>query len=215
MDNTSIALISGLLSSLSTIFATKLLDIFQNKKQHRYSIEKLYFEKKINAAELIVSQLTILSGALMHCSILFERLKEKDYFEVDNEFESNVDKNLELTIDKQLKQAENSLFVIANTLTLYFDIGDKSIFAKEFSKGLHNLVGQVGIKLEAMDNAYDNFLKVINTSAHNKAVDAFNLTNKEYKDHIQMIADKYESFYSELLTVVKLIRKDISQYEVQ
>jgi Holliday junction resolvasome RuvABC endonuclease subunit len=215
MDNTSIALISGLLSSLSTIFATKLLDIFQNKKQHRYSIEKLYFEKKINAAELIVSQLTILSGAIMHCSILFERLKEKDYFEEDNEFETNVDRNLELTIDKQLKQAENSAFVIANALTLYFDIGDKGIFAKEFSKELHNLVGQVGIKLEAMDNAYDHFLKVRNTNENSKAVDAFNLANTEYKNHIQMIADKYGNFYSELLTIVKLIRKDISQYEVQ
>jgi hypothetical protein len=181
MDNTAIALISGLLSSISTIFATKLLDIFQNKKQHRYSIEKLYFEKKINAAELIVSQLTLLSGAIMHCSILFERLKEKDYFELDNEFETNVDRNLELTIDKQLKQAENSLFVIANTLTLYFDVGDKSIFAKELSKDLHNLVGRVGIKLEAMDNAYDHFQKVIHTNEHNKAVDDFNLANSEYK----------------------------------
>lgn len=161
MDNTSIALISGLISSLSTIFATKLLDIFKNKKRHRYNIEKLYFEKKINAAELIVSQLTTLSGAIMHCSILFERIKEKDYFKVDDEFEASVDSNLELTIAKQMKQAENSLFVIANTLTLYFDIGNKSVFAKEFAKGLHNLVGQVKIKLEAMDKAYDHFLKVI------------------------------------------------------
>jgi hypothetical protein len=215
MDNASIAVISGLLSSLSTILATKVLDIFQSKKQHRYSIEKLYFEKKINAAELIVSQYTIMSGALMHCSIYFERLSNKDYFADDDEFEIDVDKNLGLTIDKQLKQAENSSFIIANTLSLYFDIGEKSLIAKEFSMELHNLLGQVGMKIATMDKSYDYFEEVINTSEHDKAVENFNIASSEYKNHIQLIANKYEAFNIEISAIVKLIRNDISKYELQ
>ncbi|MBP8115613.1 MAG: hypothetical protein KAY50_09670 [Chitinophagaceae bacterium] len=214
MDNTSIAIISGLLSSLSTILVTKLLDIFQNKKQHRYNIEKLYFEKKIAAAELIVSQLTILSGAIMHSTILFERLKEKDYF-ADDKFEDNVDESLEATVGKLLKQADNTLFIIANTLTLYFDIGENILFAKDYSKETHDLLGQIGIKLETRENAYNYFEKVMNTTEHNKAVDAFNLANEQYKDHLQLVVNKYDWFYKELLSILKLIRKDISRYEVQ
>lgn len=45
-DKTSIALIIGLSSSLITLLATKIFDIFTSKKQHRYNIEKIFFEKK-------------------------------------------------------------------------------------------------------------------------------------------------------------------------
>jgi len=215
MDPTSIALIAGLLSSLFTVFVTKLLDLFQNKKQHRYNIERLYFEKKINAAELIVSQMTILSGALMHIIILFERLKEQDNSKIIDEFESHVDRNLELTIDKQLKQNENTLFVITNTLMLYFDVNDKDLFSKESTKELHNLVGQVGTKLEAMDNAHENLLNRLNSNEYNKAVETYNLSVSAYKSHIQLIIDKYETLYAQLVSTVELIRNDISQYELQ
>jgi hypothetical protein len=217
MNSTAIALISGLISSLATIFFTNYFELIKNKKQHRYSIEKLYFEKKVNAAELIVSQLSYLSGAIMHCSILLERLKEKNHIAEENLFEANVNENLESTINKQLKQAENSTFIISNTLMLYFDIDidSNTSFAKETAKQIHNLIGKTGEKIDAIYSAYDYYQKVINTIDHNKAVSNYEAATIEYKKHIQDTVEKYETFYEQLLTQIKIIRKDIAKYEVE
>lgn len=214
-DKTSIAIIIGLLSSLITLLATKIFDIFISKKQHRYNIEKAFFEKKVSAAEIIVSQLTVLSGALFHCTLLFERLKNKDYFADENEIEQSVDENLEKNIASQIKMADNSVFLIANSLTLYFDIEEDESLKFKLSKALHNNMGLIGEKLKAVDDAYDDFLNVAGTTEEENAAQRFLLFHNDYKGQIQIVLDLYTSLNNEMSKVVKGIRKEMKKYEVQ
>ena len=214
-DKTSIAIITGLSTSLITILATKIFDIFINKKQHRYNIEKAFFEKKVSAAEIIVSQLTVLSGALFHTTLLFERLKNKDYFSDDDEIEQSIDENLEKNIAKQIKTADNSVFLIANSLTLYFDIEEDESLKFKLSRAIHNNMGLIGEKLNAVDDAYDDYLKVAGTNEEKNAAQKFIFFQNEYKNQIQIVLDLYTALNNEMSKVVKGIRKEMKKYEVK
>lgn len=45
------ALLGGLIGSTLTVVSKELLEIFRDSKQHSYSLQKYYFEKKLKAAE--------------------------------------------------------------------------------------------------------------------------------------------------------------------
>jgi hypothetical protein len=214
-DKTSIAIIIGLLSSLITLLATKIFDIFISKKQHRYNIEKAFFEKKVSAAEIIVSQLTVLSGAIFHCTLLFERLKAKDYFSDDTEMEQVVDENLEKNIASQLKTADNSVFLIGNSLTLYFDIEEDESLKFRLSRALHNNMGLIGEKLKEVDDAYDDYCKVTGTNKEEDAIQKFIFHHNRYTEQIQIVLDLYNALNNEMSNVVKSIRKEMKKYEVK
>ena len=51
-----IAFLGGLLGSILTIAIGKALDLIQKRQEHKYSLQKAFFEKKMKVAEAIVVQ---------------------------------------------------------------------------------------------------------------------------------------------------------------
>lgn len=49
-------LVAGLLGAVVTIIVTRVLDLIQKSKEHKYSLQKLFFEKKLQAAEASVAE---------------------------------------------------------------------------------------------------------------------------------------------------------------
>lgn len=146
---------------------------------------------------------------------MFERLKNKDYFSDDNEMEQSVDENLEKNIASQMKTADNSVFLIANSLTLYFDIEEDESLKFKLSKALHNNMSLIGEKLKAADDAYDEFLKVAGTNEEENAAQKFIFFQNEYKKQIQIVLDLYTALNNEMSKVVKGIRKEMKKYEIK
>lgn len=51
-----LALLAALLGSILTIGIGKVLDLIQKRQEHKYSLQRIFFEKKIKVAEEIVGQ---------------------------------------------------------------------------------------------------------------------------------------------------------------
>jgi CII-binding regulator of phage lambda lysogenization HflD len=45
------------IGSLLTVITTKFLEMYQTSRSHKYTLKKIYFEKKISAAEEAVTDL--------------------------------------------------------------------------------------------------------------------------------------------------------------
>ena len=51
----TIALLSALISSIITIGITKVLDLIQKRQEYKYSLQKIFVEKKLEMAEDMVA----------------------------------------------------------------------------------------------------------------------------------------------------------------
>jgi hypothetical protein len=57
MSSSVLALLAALFSSILTLGIGKVLDLIQKRQEHQYSLQKIFFEKKIKVAEAVVSNL--------------------------------------------------------------------------------------------------------------------------------------------------------------
>ena len=158
--------------------------------------------------------MTVLSGSLFHASLLFERLKNKDYFKEESETEEMVDSNLNENISKQLKTADNSVFLIANSLSLYFDIEEDESLKFKLTKELHNNMGLIGEYQKIMDDTYDYYVDVEKTVEAKVAAEKFLIAQSDYKNQIQKVLDLYNSLNTQMTNVVKSIRNEMRKFEL-
>lgn len=54
MSNTTLALFSGLVGSILTVTIGKILELVQESKKHKYSLKRVFFEKKLASLEAAV-----------------------------------------------------------------------------------------------------------------------------------------------------------------
>ena len=84
------AIIGGLIGSVLTVIISKILDIMQQSREHRYSIQKTFFTKKLEVAEAAVSQWYVSSNVLGSIARLYEQAPvlekgiERDVFNIMN-----------------------------------------------------------------------------------------------------------------------------------
>jgi hypothetical protein len=68
------AIMGGLVGSIFTVIITKILEIIQKSKEHKYSLQKTFFEKKLQSAEAAVAQWYLAASSCFTPAKLFEYL---------------------------------------------------------------------------------------------------------------------------------------------
>lgn len=70
------AIIGGIIGSVITILLSKVLDMIQKSKEHKYNLSTIYFEKKLNALEALASKYYRINVALRGMSVMLEKIEE-------------------------------------------------------------------------------------------------------------------------------------------
>lgn len=202
-----IGILGGLIGSILTVVITKLLDIFQSSKQHKYNLEKLFFEKKLSAAEAAMTQYSILSTALINIATLFERLPN-----IQSKVETYIQQHLLKEASIKLEIANNAYFVIVNSISLYFDFNSK-FNQNNVISDFYNLLAAIGPISEKAEIAYDNFIESIGSDLEESSYEKYKLIEQELDSAMKMISGQYSYFNKELKSVMEQIRKEMKKFE--
>jgi hypothetical protein len=200
-------ILGGLIGSVFTVVITKLLDILQKGKEHKYSLQKMFFEKKLLAAEATITQNTMLSIALLNLSILYERINNDP-----TDIENYISENLGAQVDHQLKVANDASFIVASSITLYFDL-DIKFNKNKATRDFYNLMGRMGPLTEARDIALENYEKMIGTQNEKMALEHFHNATKELNNMMNSISKAYTKFDTLLNDIILQIRDDMRKFD--
>jgi len=205
-----ITLLSGLLGSILTIVLTKVLDLFQKSKEHKYSLQKVFFERKLNAAETATIQFQILANACFNLSVLFERLNNED--DQEDAEENFLDKHLFEQVTQQTEVANNASFLIANSVTLYFDL-DNAFVNNEKIRVFYEILGQLQTVDKQAQKDYEFYESHIGSQYETQAYEIWNQSEQRLEDTLRRIADSYKTFNQETIKVLRQMRDQMKKFD--
>ncbi|MGV3597531.1 MAG: hypothetical protein ACO1PI_06650 [Bacteroidota bacterium] len=199
----SIGILGGLVGSVLTILTSKILDIIQKSKEHQYELQKLFFERKLHAAETTITQYTILYQAVNTLAILYEKFDQET---------GELENILAQQVVTQMEVANNASFMLANSITLYFDF-EKQFNQNHAVKEFYNLLGSLNSHIGNRDLSLNFYHNVIGTDVEASAYQAYLHASQELNNVLQKISDSYLAFNEQLQSTIQLIRKDMSKFE--
>lgn len=202
-----IGILGGLIGSIITVVVTKLLDIFQKSKEHKYTLERSFFEKKLLAAEATITQYTILSTALTNLTVLYERILNES-----NEMEDYLQDTLHQQSMQQLEIANNASFIVANSVTLYFDL-DAQFSQNQIIRDFYNLLAAIQPLSDNEDRTYKHYESVIGTDLEAPACQLYLQAEQDLNNLMQTISTSYTGFNNQLQTVIRQIRQEMKKFE--
>lgn len=207
MDEYWTGILGGLIGSISTVLVSQILNMIQKSKEHKYGLEKTFFEKKLLAAEAAITQYTILSVAMSNLSVLYERIDDDE-----NDVEANLKETLHQQVTQQLEIANNSSFIVANSITLYFD------FSVEFNQNqiireFYNRIGSIRTFMDSRDLSYDNFENLKGTNMENEAYQLYLVAQTKVDESIQGVSEIYVKFNSALFSMIGQIRNEMKKFD--
>lgn len=200
-------ILGGLIGSIITVVVTKLLEILQKSKEHKYSLQKSFFEKKLAAAEATITQYTILSGALVNLSILYGRIHNES-----NDVEDSLQSNLHEQAMQQLAVANNASFIVANSVTLYFDLMTE-FNQNQIIKDFYNLLGSIQPLTDNRDAAYEYYESVIGTELEQAAYGLHLQSEQDLNNLMEAVSTSYIKFNNQLMMVIAQIRKEMKKFD--
>ena len=195
-------LFGGLIAIL-TIVATKLLDIFQKGRDHRLSLRKEYFDRKLAAAEAAVAQWSSSASVIRGLSTLYDQVS------TDEERKGGqVYGVMNKVFTAQLEKLQDASKTLNASVLLYFDIDD-------FIQSKAPLRRFFQLLVEINDLALtEDVLKELGEELKDAESQAF--TQTELKKTQKQIASLFKQLSSVLdeadqsmQSVVKLIRTEL------
>jgi hypothetical protein len=201
-------ILGGLIGSILTIIVAKVLDMVQKGKEHRYSLQKSFFEKKLYAAETAVAQWYSVASSLGALATLYERMSS-----AEKEFDLEVFRVMNDAFASQLQQLSQASSKIANPILLYFEIDDPTFWnyepLKRFFDCLSSLMAS-GASLRVM-------LEVYNLSKGTKYEElAWNEVRgilDQCKPHFKDLSKVLDQAREEMLILLRKVRMEMKKYE--
>ena len=207
---TVITLLSGLLGSILTVVLSKALELIQKSKEHKYSLQKLFFEKKLNAAETTTVQFQILANACFNISVLFERLRNNS--EQDTDDENFVDKHLIEQVTQQSESANSASFMIAYSVTLYFDLGNE-FQNNERIRSFYEFLGRLHTAQKQFHDDYEFYLARVGSQYEAQAKEIYEQSQQNLQDTLKTISDEYKAFNQEIVRLLNQIRNQMKKFD--
>ena len=202
-----IGILGGLIGSIFTVVITKLLEIFQKSKEHQYNLERIFFEKKLLAAEVTITQYTILSNAFTNLAVLYERLNLET-----NEIQDYLQNTLHQQVMQQLEVANNASFIVANSVTLYYDLSTQ-FNQNQVIRKFYDLLGAIHPLKENRDLALEHYKSLKGTDLEDEEYQNYLLLNQNFNSLLKRISTSYTEFNNQLMNVVSQIRNEMRKFE--
>jgi hypothetical protein len=202
------AVLGGLVGSILTVIVTKVFDLVQTGREHRYALQKSFFEKKLKAAEAAAAQWYSLGSSLGGLAALYERMSSKE-----KELELEVFRVMNQSLWARLKEISQASNEIANSVLLYFDIDESGFWDYEPLKKFIDSVSS----LQALDASYTVMSEVYNRSIGTKYEElAFKEVKRildEFKPHFKDLSTVLEQGLKEMTILLKKLRTEMREFE--
>lgn len=202
------ALLAGLISSLVTIVATKLLEIFQKSREHKHSLQRTLFEKRLQSAEAAVMEWHSIASSCSALAGIYEHLSEKD-----TEIEGEVAVHLTEVFYERIQKVYSIANQLSDTVFLYFDIDDSPFYERE---SLNKLV-LVFTKLKTLGESFEILTKLREQTKHP-------LTEKAIQTQMDRIQEEaiiqardlstiFDNAYKEMVKLIRKLRADLRRFD--
>jgi hypothetical protein len=203
------AVLGGLIGSILTVLITKLLDLLQRSKEHRYSLERLFFERKLNVAEAAVRNWFTVAGALNGLSLLYEEMAKEpglhpELFGSTSEF-----------YVRQLTEAEEASERIASSLPLYFDVQDSEFFDVSRLRQLYVRMSSLQARLTSILHQYTLLRESGEAPFADYLRESIARLEAGLKPEIQELSSILDASSRDLFSALQSIRKEMIRYETQ
>ncbi len=202
-----IGILGGLIGSLLTVVVTKIIDLIQKKNEYKYDLKRQFFSKKLEAAETAIIRYSLFSEALNQLIILFSAYKEDE-----SEFNVELSNNLLEQFNEKIKLANNSSLALSNSILLYFDL-TSNYTANQVLKDTYDNLNMLGVYLENVDAAHDQYLNSIGTELETGAKTIYDNAIKKMEEEMKNIAEFYKEFNIEIEKQISQIRQEMKKYE--
>lgn len=195
--------------SLITIIVTKLLELYQNSRANKFTLKKIYFEKKISAAEEAITDLYDEITGISKFIRVYEKIAESDI-----EKFPFIYKEIEM-LNKETKGAIEATDKIANRMYLYFD------FEEYIDKEKSNLDALLNISTEirALDFEMEIKVKISKDFENNKEMQEiiFKDIKEKFPSYIPKLKELVELGYKaqiEAKKQLKKIKEEMKKYDL-
>ncbi len=209
MDQALIAVLGGLVGSILTTAISRVCDLIQKKKEHDYSLRKIYFEKKMNATEAAISQRYLLSSCLKSLSCFFTEISKNLPLVISTP--PDFLKSFLESVSNQLKKTTDPVFDAANAILLYFDLDkfENSALAKEAM----DLMMSIGWQSSFLPLLIEKYSKATNVTEQEETLRAVrNLFSKMQSD-VAALSEKTERGAQEVRAAITEIRSQMQKYD--
>lgn len=201
-------IIYAAIGSIITIIITKILEIFQRYREHRYYLREKYFERKLSAAEKAVAMWFNMSTSFTAISALYEKFDAFTENAGGKTFEA-LNNELFSKLAKFQETADN----LTNAVYLYFDIESDTSQAKQPLKNMYEGVGilqglAISAKhfLELKQNSNDEFTQ---RYVNGKAEELL----KETRKQIGRLSEIFSEAQMDVTLGIKTLRKKMKKYD--
>ena len=195
-------IIGGLIAIVS-VAVTKLLESWQRSKDHKYSLKRTYFEKKLSAAETAIRQWYSAASALRALAALYEQVS------TDTELKGwKVYESMNQVYSSQLARIEQSSGVLSNSIALYFDFDD-DLRGKEALKKFFGMLAQLQ-DLSLSESVLRDLKKQFEATSYEPHVDTLmNNTRQQIADRFRELSAVLDQAQQEMIILSKAIRTEI------
>ena len=210
MDHTIFmsALLGGLIGSLITIIAAKVTAIALKGRDHRLSLQKAFFEKKLHAAECALAQWHATASLLSGLVSLYERVTSKE-----RELEFELFRVTNDALVTQWQGISQTAHDMANTVLLYFDAGDSPFINSDGIKKLLDRLSSIRSLDISLKFALDMYDKVRGTRKEEVAWEGVERIMEEYQSNLKDISAIFGEAQQEMVGFLSKIRKEMRKYE--
>ena len=201
-------LMGALGGALLTIIVVKVLDMGQKRREHRFALQKSYFQKKLRAAETALAKWDSTASALSGLVALYERVVTKE-----KELEYELFRMTNESFIAQLREIAQASHEIANIVLLYFDTEDTATLNSEaFKKFLDRLSSITSLDIP-MRFALDFYEKFRGTHHEEEAWREVERIMKEYQFCLKDLSALLNEAHREMIDLIGRTRKAMKQYE--
>jgi len=169
------AIIGGLIGSILTIALTKILEMIQKSKEHRYSLQKEYFTKKLSAAEEAIAawyRAANSIGAMAKLYTQFPYLKEG--------MNVSMFKILHSRLEDHLNKVYEASSQVRYSVFLYFDFDDEKYWDNDSLKLFYSYLSSIANNVMIVDYGLD----LLQLYKEDKNI---NLEDEQIKKEIEII----------------------------
>lgn len=202
------ALLAGLIGSLITIVATKLLEILQRSREHKYSLQRALFEKKLQSAEAAVMEWHSIASSCSALAGIYEQLSAKD-----TEIEGEVAVQLTEVFYERMQKAYSIVNQVSDTVFLYFDIDDSPFYESE---SLNKLV-LVFTRLRALGESFEILTKLKEQTKHPISERAIQIQieriHEEAIIQARDLSTIFDKAYKEMVKLIRKLRADLRRFD--
>lgn len=203
------SILGAAIGSIITIVLTKLLDVWQKARDHKHELKKVFFEKKLAAAERAVSLWYSVSSFYSSLSALYEKIPD-----LEGKAMGPLIESISNAYFTRLNKLTESSSELANAVYLYFDLESDTAKGKEPLKILFEAVAE----LQDLALSSDVLKEIKNESPGDQfAQDFIEAETKKLrvtaKEHLKRINSIFDVAQQELHQMLATLRSQMKEFE--